>query len=198
MALHSVRLSKLPSKGTPGDVFYTVDAKQTYWVCTAGTLLCLNDLAAGTAAGVRTVGPQGETGLQGAQGPIGLTGPRGERGTNGAPGNLGPKGDKGSDGHNGDRGKPGERGPQGERGEKGDKGDKGDRGERGERGEILYVGPAEMAAEIKKLRAEIVRQRAAILAGLIDRLDGIKNAQVKRHLEIHLQSIQQDFERLSH
>lgn len=198
MALRSIKLSKLPSKGTPGDVFYTVDAKQTYWVCADGTLLCLNDLAAGTAAGVRTVGPQGETGSQGPQGQIGLTGQRGEKGTPGERGPIGPAGKPGADGHNGDRGKEGARGPQGERGEKGDRGDKGDRGEQGPRGEILYVGPEEMAAEIKKMRAEIVRQRAAILAGLIDRLDGIKNAQVKRHLEIHLQSIQQDFEKLSH
>ncbi len=195
--LFSTKLHRLPSKATPGDVYFCTDSKDLFLAVGDGSLLNVADLFSGAVPHVRTVGPQGEIGATGAPGPIGLTGQRGERGTDGSPGATGPAGVDGKS-ITGPMGPRGERGLTGPAGPQGLHGVPGPRGEQGPRAEILYVGPEEMAAEIKKLRAEIVRQRAAILAGLIDRLDGIKNAQVKRHLEIHLQSIQQDFERLSH
>src|SRR5579863_8028166 len=158
--LFSTKLHRLPSKATPGDVYFCTDSKDVLIAVGDGTLLNVADLLSGVVPHVRAVGPQGERGETGAVGPQGLPGERGEKGTCGEIGPVGPAGKPGANGHNGDRGKPGECGPQGVRGETGPRGEKGDRGERGERGEILYVGSEEMAAEIKKLRAEIVRQRA--------------------------------------
>jgi hypothetical protein len=191
MALHSTKISKLPSRGQPGDVFYTVDAKQTYWVCADGSLLCLNDLASGQANAVRTVGPQGEPGAIGPAGPQGLPGERGEKGTPGAEGSIGPKGDKGADGLSGATGKPGRDGrdsivpgPAGPQGPKGDKGDK------GERGDVLILGESELASEVKRLRKEILRQRAAFQAALAQEIeDRGHNTQLSRHMRLCCEAI---------
>ncbi len=189
MALRSIKLANLPSKGVPGDVFWTVDAKLTYWVCTDGTLICLNDLAAGAANGIRTVGAQGAQGETGAQGQIGLTGARGEKGTPGSDGATGPAGVDGKSitgpmGPRGETGAPGQSivGPAGATGATGAQGLM---GAKGDRGDVLIPNDSELAAAIITLRQKQARIQAAVLESMAGAQNLRPNvrAQVLAHLD---------------
>jgi len=82
---------KLPSKGTPGDGYYTTDGHCFYIAVADGTLLNLADVLSGAAASVRVVGPQGERGLPGPKGDA-VVGPPGKDGRDGARGETGAAG----------------------------------------------------------------------------------------------------------
>src|SRR5579863_9240613 len=68
---------------------------------------------------------------------------------------VGPAGPAGRDGKDGRDGIDGKDGAQGLKGDPGD---------------VAYIGPAEVAAAVKKVRAELVAQRARIKARIIDKL----------------------------
>ena len=63
-------------------------------------------------------------------------------------------------------GAKGDKGETGAQGETGVQGPQGVQGEKGEPGDILYVGPAEMKAAVKRLRTALVDQRAQFQAAM--------------------------------
>jgi hypothetical protein len=63
-------------------------------------------------------------------------------------------------------GAKGEKGEKGAQGETGAQGPQGPQGEKGEPGDIMYVGPAEMQAVVKRLRTALVDQRAQFQAAM--------------------------------
>ena len=184
--LISTKLTRLPSKGEAGSVYFTTDSKQVFLALGDGTLFDVADLLSGNA--VRVVGPQGEAGPRGATGVTGTPGPRGEKGTTGARGETGPQGQAGADGLPGVTGKPGADGkdstvpgPQGPLGLKGPKGDKGDRGD------VLYVGPAEIAAAAAELKAQRAMLHARIDQAVQDA--GHLPDSMKRLMQLHYQNL---------
>jgi hypothetical protein len=158
-----INARKLPSKGTPGDVYRDASSKRMYLALGDGTLCDLADLLSESRPVVRAVGPQGEQGRAGLDsqvpGPAGRDGRDGKDSTVSGP--AGPKGEKG------DRGAS-IKGDKGDKGDsiKGDKGDKGDsiKGEKGDPGDVLYVGPDAMAAAVKSLRDEMIATKARMEA----------------------------------
>jgi hypothetical protein len=71
--------NQLPSKATPGDVFYVSATKTTYLTVNDGSLLNISDLLSGAVPHVRCVGPAGEQGIPGRDG-IGINGKDGRDG----------------------------------------------------------------------------------------------------------------------
>lgn len=145
--LIATKLTRLPAKGQPGDVYFTTDTKEYLIAIGDGTLIPTYALfhPHSAAQWIGPRGPQGETGATGAASTI-----------------------------------PGPQGPQGANGDKGDRGD------------VLYVGPAEIEAAAKALRA----QRAQMFATL---QQGIKDAQhlapgMKKTLVNHYQKIINDLQ----
>jgi hypothetical protein len=120
--LFSSKSSGLPSRGNPGDVYFTVDTGNVYLALGDGTLFNVNDLMAGGGA-ARVVGPQGEAGPRGEAGPKGETGERGPAGRDGRQGPQGPKGETGADAPRPQveafRGPRGDQGPAGKDGDPG-------------------------------------------------------------------------------
>jgi len=193
--LLSTKSTRLPSKGNPGDVFFVTDQKAFYIAIGDGTLINLADLLSGAVPHVRAVGPQGEAGPRGEKGDAGPQGPRGEKGTAGNDGQQGPVGPKGADGLPGPAGKdgkdgkdgaPGPQGPQGLRGELGIMGPRGPMGET----HYVYVGPAEVEAAHK----EILKNRARVLAVLIDKLQTLGSHPAARLAAMHLEDVKRALE----
>jgi len=159
----------------------------------------LLDLQKQIKAVVLSPGPQGKLGQTGASGADGKDGRPGRDGKDGAPSTIpGPPGRAGLS----IRGEKGARGEKGDKGEKGDsivgpKGDKGDKGDKGERGDVLYIGPAEVEAAVKAVRAELLRVRAAVLGRIAQEIaDHQGTTSAERYLRMHLEKMQRDIERL--
>lgn len=90
----------LPSTGSPGDVFFCSDTKESYLVLPDGNLYTIAGLFSqqpiGVAGPTGPRGQQGDASAQGLQGPVGPTGSQGPRGPQGDPGPQGPQGEPGS------------------------------------------------------------------------------------------------------
>lgn len=93
----------LPSTGSPGDVFFCSDTKESYLVLPDGNLYTIAGLFSQQPIGVvgprGGVGPSGDAGNQGATGPAAkdgkdsiIAGPPGPQGPQGPPGPQGPAG----------------------------------------------------------------------------------------------------------
>jgi len=136
--LFSSKTSGLPSRGNPGDVYFTVDTHAVYLALGDGTLFNVNDLMSGGGT-ARVVGPPGPQGPQGIPGPQGEPGERGPAGRDGRDGAIGPKGDRGDSAPIAIETL---RGPKGERGADGKDGDAG-------------VAVAELRNEVVTLRNEV-------------------------------------------
>jgi len=173
--------SALPSRGTPGDVFFIQHTMVVYFAIGDGSILCLNDLLAGSTTQVRQVGPQGEPGRDGRDGVDGksIAGPPGRDGVDGQT-VIGPRGERGE---KGDRGLEGKSGRDGRDGVDGKDGQPGPQGLQGPAGDITVVGDAELAVAVQKLRAEKAQARASLL-------EGIANAEKLRPAtRIHVKSV---------
>jgi collagen triple helix repeat protein len=167
--LHSTQLSKLPSKGTPGDCWFAIDAKQIFICIGDGRLVPLDGLLSPNPSG--PVGPQGQPG---------------ERGDTGG---QGPQGKPGVDGLNGRDGKDGHDGIDGTPGQRGDKGDPGEKGEQGPPGSFVFIGNEELAEEVRKVRAEFLAHRARVHAAIEQAIEDMADlrpgmrALLKSHFE---------------
>jgi hypothetical protein len=168
-AFHSTQLSKLPSKGTPGDAWFALDAKQIF--------ICIGDGRLVPLDGLLSANPSGPVGPQGAPG---------ERGDSGA---SGPQGKAGIDGTNGRDGRDGVDGRNGSPGPKGDKGERGEKGEQGPPGSFAFIGNAELAAEVLKVRAEYLAHKARFVSAMEQAAEDMQDirpsmrALLKQHFE---------------
>lgn len=91
----STKQGRLPSKGTPLDIYFCTDTKETFIAIGNGQLFSLPDLLAGAHA-VPAVGPRGEQGLAGTAVAKGDKGDQGIPGRDGKDSTVpGPKGDRG-------------------------------------------------------------------------------------------------------
>lgn len=74
---------------------------------------------------------------------------------------------------------------------------KGDQGERGPAGDVLYIGPDEVAEAVKKVRAELLTLRAAMLGRIVQGIaDQQGDSGTRRYLCMHLEKIKKDIENL--
>jgi hypothetical protein len=106
---NNLRAKNLPTKGTPGDLYFAGDARGCKLFIAAGDgTLCPAESIFNIT--VQSAGLDGATGAQGQQGP---KGERGERGPQGVQGATGERGATGPRGLNGSDGKQGLAGPQG-------------------------------------------------------------------------------------
>ena len=70
-------------------------------------------------------------------------------------------------------------------------------GPQGPAGDVLYIGPEEVAAEVKKVRAELLRVRAAFVGRILQGIaDNKADSYTQGHFRKHLQSILRDIENL--
>jgi hypothetical protein len=167
--LHSTQLHKLPSKGVPGDAYFALDQKEIFICIPGGQLVPLD--------GLLSPNPRG---------PVGPQGTPGERGDTGA---SGPQGKPGIDGTNGRDGRDGIDGRDGAPGPKGDKGERGEKGEQGPPGSFAFIGNAELAAEVLKVRAEYLAHKARFVSAMEQAAEDMQDirpsmrALLKQHFE---------------
>ena len=192
MALLSTKSTKLPSRGTPLDIYYVTDTKETFLVAGDGVLLNVRDILKGTTDAVRAVGPQGQPGRDGGRGEVGAAGRRDCRAK--TPPWLARRVRWGRRVRTVYRGLLGKMatdvmaaivsvpGPQGPKGEKGDTGAKGDKGERGD---VTVVGDSELLSAVETLRGE----KARMLAKLIGKISEMGDHPVYRLAKLHLEEV---------
>jgi len=73
----------------------------------------------------------------------------------------------------------------------------GPKGDKGEHGDVLYIGPDEVAAEVKKVRAELLRLRAAFVGRIVQSIaDHQGELGVYTYLRKHMEGILRDIENL--
>jgi hypothetical protein len=197
------RENLLPSKGTPGDVFYVSATKATYLTVNDGSLLNLSDLLSGATPHVRCVGPAGEQGIPGRDGTPGrdaapakdgrdsnIPGPPGERGRDGQS-IIGPKGDS----IIGPQGRPGRDGTPGSIGLRGERGEKGDTGATGPRGDVCIVGEGELQDALKAARQALIETEAKWLAAVqraYEKNSGRPHAGLKAAVDNILRTLEND------
>jgi hypothetical protein len=192
------RENLLPSKATPGDVFYVSATKAMYLTVNDGSLLNLSDFLSGSVPHTRAVGPQGEPGPPGRDGTPGrdaapakdgrdsnIPGPPGERGRDGRS-IIGPPGQS----IIGPQGRPGRDGATGATGPRGEKGDS-IIGPQGPRGDCLVPNESELAAAVIELRQQKAHAQAAFLQGLND-AGSIQHAGARAMVIARLNEVKKD------
>lgn len=188
-ALKTVKFTKLPSKGTPGDVYYAGPG-QVYFVTGGGELLNIVDLMSGNVA--KVVGPQGERGPQGNDSTV-----PGPQGSQGLPGRDGKIGSTGCAGKRGERGLPGRDGKDsvvpGPPGRDGKDGQSivGPQGPKGDPGSILIIDSSSVAEQLKILLRERARVKAAFTQAMID-ANGYKTPAFRNLLTNRLAQFKKD------
>jgi hypothetical protein len=140
--LISTKLNKMPATGTPGDLYFASDTRETFIAVGDGRLFPLEGLL--SVAPGAGVGPQG---------PQGLRGPAGSDSS--MPGPEGPRGRPGRDSS--------VPGPAGPAGPQGPQGPTGPQGPAGPRGDCLIPNAGELAAAVTLLRHRHTRIQAALL-----------------------------------
>jgi len=193
MSVHSLNnYRKLPKSGTPGDIYLsrTDDGKEAVHLVTVD-----GELVEHTKLLVVKQGPTGDTGARGVKGHDGqnstVAGPKGDKGDS----IRGPAGLAGVDGRPGKDGRT----PTREqvkaicetiirenaellRGAAGRDGRDGATGVQGPAGDVLYIGPAQVAAAVEEVRAELKRHKAEWLARILDHLEQTQGGTGANHL----------------
>jgi hypothetical protein len=94
---------------------------------------------------------------------------------------------------------PGAPGRDGKDGRDGVDGKDGAPGPKGERGDVCYIGPAEVEAEIKKVRQTLLEYRAAVIGRLRQHVadhSGENSGGVQRLLHLHYTNLLKEIESL--